>query len=296
MGSAESKSPPPPPPPPPPSEFEKPWRTINWSTKKLLKSELREIPLNCPELSHFRILLYGQVGAGKSCFINSVQSVFQAKIAIKAEEETSAGKSCTKKFKTYKITDVKGAALPFVLNDVMGLEGSEENGIHPDDIIKALKGHVKEGYTFNPVSPLSTNSPDYIKEPSHNDKVHCLVTVVAADTISQLSKEALQKMTRVRNEAVLLGIPHVVLMTKIDKICPLVKEDPNKVYTSRKIKEKMEECSQKLGPPLKCVFPVSNYHEESETNDKKDVLILMALEGIADIVQNYFENDNQQLV
>ncbi|XP_046693259.1 interferon-induced protein 44-like [Silurus meridionalis] len=288
MGKIWSKSSPPSPSP----EFEKPWRTINWDTKELLKSELREIPLNCPELSHFRILLYGQVGAGKSCFINSVLSVFKAKIINKADEESSGGKSCTRKFKTYKITDVNGPVLPFVINDVMGLEGSEENGIHPDDIIKALKGHVKEGYTFNPVSPLNTDNPDYIKEPSPNDKVHCLVTVMAADSISLLDKEAFQKMIRVRKEALSLGIPHVVLMTKIDTITPLVKEDPSKVYTSRKIKQKMEECSQTLGPPTKCVFPVSNYYEESETNDKKDVLILTALKGIADIVQNYFENDN----
>lgn len=35
------------------------------------------------------------------------------------------------------------------------------------------------------------------------------------------------------------GIPHVVLMTKIDTICPLVKKDIAEVYKSRKIKEKV---------------------------------------------------------
>lgn len=37
----------------------------------------------------------------------------------------------------------------------------------------------------------------------------------------------------------MLGIPHLVLMTKIDIICPLVKEDLRKVYKSVKIKEKV---------------------------------------------------------
>ncbi|KAK3530605.1 hypothetical protein QTP86_028865 [Hemibagrus guttatus] len=88
-------------------------------------------------------------------------------------------------------------------------------------------------------------------------------------------------------------IPHVVLMTKVDAICPLVHKDLAEVYKSRKIKEKvMEECSHRLGPPLKCIFPVSNYYEEIETNDKKDVLILMALKAIAGFVDDYFEESN----
>lgn len=54
----------------------------------------------------------------------------------------------------------------------------------------------------------------------------------------------------------------------------------------------MEQCSHRLGPPLKCIFPVSNYYEEIETNDKKDVLILMALKAIAGFVDDYFEKSN----
>lgn len=33
------------------------------------------------------------------------------------------------------------------------------------------------------------------------------------------------------------GTPHVVLMTKIDVLCPLVKKDLTEVYRSRKIKD-----------------------------------------------------------
>ena len=32
------------------------------------------------------------------------------------------------------------------------------------------------------------------------------------------------------------GIPHVVLMTHVDSCCPLVKEDLDKIYVSKKIK------------------------------------------------------------
>lgn len=61
-----------------------------------LKYELSKFQLNHPDIRQFRILLQGPVGAGKSCFINSVMSVFKGKIVARAEEETCAAKSCTK--------------------------------------------------------------------------------------------------------------------------------------------------------------------------------------------------------
>lgn len=54
----------------------------------------------------------------------------------------------------------------------------------------------------------------------------------------------------------------------------------------------MEKCSHRLGPPVKCIFPVSNYYEESEPNNAKDVLILMAFKAIAEFIKDYIEDDN----
>lgn len=54
----------------------------------------------------------------------------------------------------------------------------------------------------------------------------------------------------------------------------------------------MQKCSHTIGPPLKCIFPVSNYYKETEMDDKKDVLILSALKAIAGFVNDYFENIN----
>ncbi|XP_027027368.2 interferon-induced protein 44-like [Tachysurus fulvidraco] len=277
-----------------PEDFKQPWRNIDWNTNNL-KSELSELLLtfmeNRQDIKQFRILLHGPVGAGKSCFINSVRSVYKERIVFGAAEETSAGKSCTRTYKTYKIIDKDSVTLPFVFSDVMGLEDHAEDGIHPDDLINVLHGRVKEGYKFNPVSPLTTVDPDYVHEPSVNDKVHCLVSVVDANSISLMMNEMIQKMKAVRKSALGLGIPHVVLMTKIDvDVCPLVTKDLAEVYKSRKIEEKMQECSHTIGPPLKCIFPVSNYYKETEMDNKKDVLILSALKAIVGSVNDYIEN------
>ncbi|XP_060716267.1 interferon-induced protein 44-like [Tachysurus vachellii] len=291
MGGENSK-------PEPPKDFKQPWRNTDWNPSNL-KSELSELLKfmeTCKDIRQFRILLHGPVGAGKSCFANSVRSVYKERIVFGAAEETiwrSAGKSCTKIYKTYKITDKDSVTLPFVFSDVMGLEDNKEDRIHPDDIINVLHGRVKEGYKFNPVSPLTDADPNYIHEPSLNDKVHCLVTVVDANSISLMKMEMIQKMKAVRNAALDLGIPYVVLMTKIDvDVCPLVTKDLAEVYKSRKIIEKMQEFSHTIGPPLKCMFPVSNYYEETELDDKKDVLILSALKAIAGFVNDFIEDIN----
>ncbi|XP_047658824.1 interferon-induced protein 44-like [Tachysurus fulvidraco] len=278
-----------------PEDFKQPWRNTDWNPSNL-KSELSELLKfmgNHKDIKQFRILLHGPVGAGKSCFINSVRSVYKERIIFRAAEETSAGKSCTKTYITYKITDKDSVTLPFVLNDVMGLENQYKDGIHPDDVINVLHGRVKEGYKFNPVSPLIDTDPGYIHEPSLNDKVHCLVSVVDANSISLMENEMIQKMKAVRESALSLSIPHVVLMTKIDAdVCPLVTKDLAEVYKSRKIKEKMQECSHTIGPPLKCIFRVSNYYKETEMDDKKDVLILSALKAFVGFVKDYIEDLN----
>ncbi|KAG7315582.1 hypothetical protein KOW79_020448 [Hemibagrus wyckioides] len=72
-------------------------------------------------------------------------------------------------------------------------------------------------------------------------------------------------------------------MTRPDSACPLVNSDLRKIYYSRKIKEKMQECSNRLGIPMNHIFPVKNYHEEIDTMNDMDVLILKALDQIVSV-------------
>lgn len=58
---------------------------------------------------------------------------------------------------------------------------------------------------FNPASPLSPADSDFVNEPSPNDKAHCLVSVVPANSISQMTNEVFQKMKNVWKEALRLG-------------------------------------------------------------------------------------------
>lgn len=56
-------------------------------------------------------------------------------------------------YKTHKISKGgRGNYYSIVFNDVMGLEEGPGNGVSVDDMILALKGHVKEGYKVQTVA------------------------------------------------------------------------------------------------------------------------------------------------
>lgn len=69
-----------------------------------------------------RVLLVGPVGAGKSSFFNSINSLFRGNMTSQAIAGT-AGMSVTSQFRTYTIKAGKGGgAIPLILCDTMGLE------------------------------------------------------------------------------------------------------------------------------------------------------------------------------
>ncbi|XP_034555402.1 interferon-induced protein 44-like [Notolabrus celidotus] len=283
MGGSESKPVPAPPP-------VKPWRTMNWGDKQSTLDYVKNYkPLS--EGQQIRILLHGPEGSGKSSFINSVQSVLHGRMYIHALAAIH-GSSFTKRYTTYKIQKGgSGVFYPFVFNDIMGL--SPQGGLHVDDVKLALRGHVKEGYQFNPDSKLSENDPDYVKSPTDNDKVHVLVCVIPANTLSIMPHELLQKIKDIREEASDLGIPQVVILTKIDVAYPEIREDLQSVYKVTYLKKQMEKLSADVGIPLNCIFPEKNYHEEITLDNDVDSLILSILRNLINFGEdciNFHEN------
>ncbi|XP_060754562.1 interferon-induced protein 44-like [Neoarius graeffei] len=281
--------------PDPDPVFDSPWRPVAWSENKkneMLRS-LKDFQPGTAEVSEIKILLHGPIGAGKSSFINAVNTVLQGYNATGALADSSGGQShsFTQEFKIHRLKkDRPGTFYPFTFSDIMGLEPDKLKGVQTEDIIKIFKGHVKSGYTFNPVRSIDEDHLKYNHNPTLEDKVHCLVSVLPADTISRISEEVIQKMRAVREKARDLGIPQVVIMSLVDKACPLVNKNLEKIYTSKKIKQKMEECSVKLGVPMNCIFPVRNYHEQVTNDLHMDILILMAITNMIRFANDYVED------
>uniref|UniRef100_A0A3B4G4G5 Interferon-induced protein 44-like n=1 Tax=Pundamilia nyererei TaxID=303518 RepID=A0A3B4G4G5_9CICH len=257
------------------------WRKIQWNGKTNDLPSINNYQPHNSELQHLRILLHGPVGAGKSSFINSVDALLQGRMVTLLSESL---KPSVLQYETFKIQKGgPGTFYPFAFTDIMGLE--KDTGVMLEDIMLAMKGHVKDGYTFNPQSSLSEHDHKYNKEPTLNDKVHVLVSVLDANKIKLMSDDIIKQMRTVRLAARDMGIPQMAILTKIDEACPEVKKYIRNVYKSTWLKEQI--VSVTSGIPLYCIFPVKNYHSEIQTDDDIDTLILAALKQMINFGEDY---------
>ncbi|CAL8270541.1 unnamed protein product [Lota lota] len=268
-----------------PPSFEEPWRNMKWGDKENELKWLNSFSLDTETISHLRILIYGPAGSGKSSFINSVDSVCQNRVTIPAAASKSA-ETFTVKYKTHRIQKGKpGQYYPFVFNDIMGLEGN--SGVSEEDVKLAMQGHMKEGYKFNPASPLSQSDVWYNKNPDRKDKVDLLVCVFSANAVPTMKEGTIAKIKRMRTAARDCGIPQIAILTHIDEACPLVKKSIRNVYKSKYIKRMMENFHEMVGIPLTCIFPMKNYHEEQDLDADIDMLILRALRQMIQIANDH---------
>ncbi|XP_053298520.1 interferon-induced protein 44 [Pleuronectes platessa] len=287
MGSSQSKAPPVSPPSP---LLRQPWREVSEKYKDNLEFVKSYQPEN-KQVKHLRILLYGPVGAGKSSFINSVDSVLKGRAAGRAQADAISGKSFTRQYKTFKFRKSPGVTYSFVFNDIMGLEPGPDTGVCEGDLKLALRGHVREGYKFDPDQKLKEGDDGYNSDPTLEDKVHVLVCVVAAAAMSRLSDQMVKKIREVRLAASKLGIPQMAILTKVDEACPEVKKDTGNIYKVKYLKEKVEHFHhQKLGIPENCIFLLKNYSHETESNDKMNAAIVCALKQMLHYGDDYLND------
>ncbi|XP_026200966.1 interferon-induced protein 44-like [Anabas testudineus] len=272
-------------------EFENPWRPVTWESEKR-REMMDSIKFYCPmtnSVSQVRVLLVGPVGAGKSSFFNSFNSVFRGHVTSQAIAGCSAT-SLTTQFRTYSVKAGRaGNPLPIMLCDTMGLEEGTGAGLDVDDIVSILKGHLPDSYQFNPSAPLHSEARGYRKSPALKDKIHCVTYVIDACKISIMSTKLEEKLEAIRRKVNLMGIPQLVLLTKVDEACPYVAQDIRNIYKSGYIKDMMQEASARLGVPLSCVVPVKNYSEELELDLNCDILLLSAVIQMLRFADNYFD-------
>ncbi|XP_039464139.1 interferon-induced protein 44-like isoform X2 [Oreochromis aureus] len=273
------------------TELERPWRTVTWESKKRteLTESIKSYKPTVSSVTQPRVLLIGPVGAGKSSFFNSVNSVFRGHVTSQAISGSSST-SLTTQFRTYSVkAGREGKPLPIILCDTMGLEETKGAGLDIDDLGSILKGHLPDCYQFNPSAPLHPEAHGYRTSPGLKDKIHCVAYVIDASKVSIMPTGLEEKLDAIRRKVNLIGIPQLVLLTKVDEACPLVKEDVRNVYKSGYIKDVMQEVGSRLGVPLSCVVPVKNYSEELELDMNCDILLLSAVIQMLRFVDNYFD-------
>nr|XP_014705473.2 interferon-induced protein 44 isoform X1 [Equus asinus] len=236
-----------------------------------------------------RILLLGPIGAGKSSFVNSVKSVFQGRVVHQALVGSDTT-GISQKYRTYSIKDEKdGNSLPFILCDSLGL-GEEEEGLCMDDIPQILKGHISDRYQFNPMKPITPGHDNYVDSPLLKDRIHCAAFVFNVNCIEYLSDEMVAKIRRVRRKLIECGLVHLVLLTHVDSMDLITKDDLIDIYRCPPVKSQLEAVHKALGFPLSDILLVSNYTSEWELDPLKDNLILFALRHMLGAADDFLED------
>ncbi|XP_019386759.1 PREDICTED: interferon-induced protein 44-like isoform X2 [Crocodylus porosus] len=272
--------------------LESPWRNVTWTAeeRKKIMDEVRSYEPYLNSVSQIRILFVGPVGAGKSSFFNSVNSVFRGYVtnqAITGSDDTSV----TTQYRLYPVKDGRdGKALPVIFCDTMGLEEKLGCGLEINEITNIIKGHIPDRYQFNPAVSICQDSPGYIKNPALKDQIHCVVFVVDGCKIEILSDTLEQKLKLVRKKVNQLGVPQLICLTKVDELCPLLEDNLAYVYRSKTVMEQMRVASAKFGIPLSQIVPVKNYCSELELTCNIDILILSALRQMIRLADSYLDN------
>ncbi|XP_029110575.1 uncharacterized protein LOC108934051 [Scleropages formosus] len=272
--------------------LEEPWRKIVWKSEKKneLINEIKRYKPSINSVSQARILLVGPVGAGKSSFFNSISSVFHGYVTNQAISGNS-GDGVTTQLLPFRIkAGEDGKPLSFIVCDTMGLKAAPGEGVHVEDICNILKGHVPDRYKLNTASPLKEDDPQFDKSVKLQNKIHCVVYVIDASKVTDMPEQLMKKIAAIRQNANEIGVPQLLILTKVDEACIYVKKDIQYVYRSPYIKKKIHEASDQLGIPVSCIFPVKNYTHETDLEENCDILLLSILQQILRFANNYFDS------
>lgn len=84
-----------------------------------------------------------------------------------------------------------------------------------------------------------------------------------------------------------LGIPQVVLLTQIDKICEDLHWDVSKTFSIPAIGDLVDKAADLTGLPRAHILPVKNYEREMELRQDINILALLALRQILNFADDY---------
>ncbi|XP_062590728.1 interferon-induced protein 44-like [Saccostrea cucullata] len=271
---------------------EEAWReSPEWNLQacqELKENIIRHEPFEEANVPESNILLVGQVDAGKSSFLNTINSIFKGKISSRSCSGSTEN-SLTKSFGKFHIRDpTSKKRLKFSICDTRGIE--VELSIKDEDIGFTLDGNLPNHYTFNPFEKASTKVPGFVKDPTLKDRMHVVVFVIDGSTLDVLPEIIIKKLKYIKALAEDRGIPQLVFLTKMDKICEHVKKDISNMFTSEIVEGAVNKAANIIAIPRSHVFPVKNYEKKTKLHTNLDIVALGALYQALVFADDFLEN------
>ncbi|XP_071079867.1 uncharacterized protein [Haliotis cracherodii] len=265
------------------------WRQTGQVKFEMLQSYIeRFTPPEGSKVKAVNMLLLGAVGAGKSSFFNSINSVFQREITGLARSG-SADRSLTTTYRRYRVrSHVTGDTLKMRFCDTRGLEC--DGGLDLVDLIAVIEGHVPDRFQFNPTVPINSDCTGYNSSPSPDDKIHCIAFVIDGTTVDVFPEKILHAIKSLQQRINTKGIPQVIILTKADKVCMEVQENVADMFNSATIGDLVEQAGQLFGLPRSFVFPVKNYEDEVEVDKCVDMPLLLCLKQVLRFADDYLQD------
>uniref|UniRef100_A0A8C3TAB8 TLDc domain-containing protein n=1 Tax=Chelydra serpentina TaxID=8475 RepID=A0A8C3TAB8_CHESE len=254
--------------------------------REKIMDEIRSYKPYLNSVPQIRILVLGPIGAGKSSFFNSVNSVFRGYVTSQATAG-SDNTSVTTQYRTYPVKDGRdGKPLPIVFCDTMGIEEKLGTGLEIDEVSNIIKGHVPDRYQVGFLQFCAVQVTSF-STPSLKDEIHCVAIVIDGCKIEILSEKLEEKLKQLRRKVNQFGIPQLVLLTKVDEICPIGELFRIILFVPFL---QMRITAEKLGIPLAQIVPVKNYCSELDLSCDVDILLLSAVRQLIRLAESYLDN------
>ncbi|XP_060575667.1 interferon-induced protein 44-like [Ruditapes philippinarum] len=251
---------------------------------------------------NLRILLVGPVDSGKSSFIDSVQSALRSKItadaSIRFARTTPENlSSTTEKFKLFPVDYVDNDTgllrrSGIRLGDTPGFQ--EQDGIKEDHVKFIISGNVPDCYKI--INGIQDTQDDFQRNPLPGDKIHCVCFVFDCEKVQKGFTESIKtSMKRLQQMIVEQGCPHIVLLTKCDKVSNSLKTGRRRIFDDGNVRGCKDRLMTEFYFKQQQIYPIINYDDQNDVDKHTDRLILAAFFKILELGKNHMERADGQV-
>ena len=255
---------------------------------------LMEYKPRSSQISHYNVLLFGEVGSTKSSFLNTVATMLQnrhgrtsdsfrlRKHAPVSEEGTPGTETLCR----YSMSELHN--FPINIWDTWGLTRDSYKNIKLLELL--VNGKIPNNWNFK---KHSIDSERFKKIFESNDErpsteMHAVVFLMRYNCLDDESAEEVQLVTKTFQRFVQLLRNPIILLSKVDEIDQEIRDHP--IENSELLLDLRKKFSRRFKVPINDVSFTVNYYEETERIFEIDALAYENMELILQRCRSFEES------